>query len=132
MDDLNRKKPNKRQRSAVPNGVAVAADTAAPNTADEHGPGAALEPTADGAAASEIVQPPARKKGRVKSVRASFAVPKGDHATLDALKEACGAHGVPAKKNQLLRVAIGLLREIEPPRLAQLVAALPPAARKKK
>lgn len=84
------------------------------------------------AATPEIVQPAARKQDRVKPVRARFAVPKDDHATLDALKEACRANGVQAKKNQLLRVAIGLLREVEPARLAQLVAALPPTARKKK
>lgn len=79
----------------------------------------------------EIVPAPARRE-RVKTVRDSFAVPKDDHATLAALKEACRAHGVKAKKNQLLRVAIGLLREVEPARLAQLVAALAPTARKKK
>jgi hypothetical protein len=78
-----------------------------------------------------IVPAPGRKE-RVKTVRDSFAVPKDDHATLAALKEACRAHGVRAKKNQLLRVAIGLLRDVEPARLAQLVAALPPTARKKK
>ncbi|MFC5461476.1 hypothetical protein [Massilia niabensis] len=98
-------------------------------------PAKATSPAAGGASlrsAPEIVQPPARKKGSVKPVKDSFAVPKDDHATLAALKDACRANGVPAKKNQLLRVAIGLLREVEPARLAQLVAALPPTARKKK
>lgn len=153
MDDLNKKKPSKpgRQRAAPSNGP-VATDTraAAPGMEIGHGPDAALKPTAEGAAtlanavaaangaagtappATEIVEPPARQKNRLKPVRASFAVPKDDHATLAALKDACRAHGVPAKKNQLLRVAIGLLREVEPARLAQLVTALPPTTRKKK
>lgn len=108
-------------------GAAARNDAATPvKTAPPAPAGASLR------AAPEIVQPPARQKGSVKPVKDSFAVPKDDHATLAALKDACRANGVPARKNQLLRVAIGLLREVEPARLAQLVAALPPTTRKKK
>lgn len=116
---------NAARAAAVPSGRPEAAK--APDGAGA-GAGAAPAP----AATPEIVQPAARKKDRVKPVRARFAVPKDDHATLDALKEACRANGVPAKKNQLLRVAIGLLRELDPAQLAQRVTALPPTARKKK
>lgn len=112
--------------------VATGTGAAMTGTIPAGSSGNAARAAAAPAATPEIVQPAARKKDRVKPVRARFAVPKDDHATLDALKEACRANGVQAKKNQLLRVAIGLLREVEPARLAQLVAALPPTARKKK
>lgn len=70
-------------------------------------------------------------KGKVKLVRASFSLPKEDHAALADLKQAVRETGVDAKKSQLLRVAVGLLREVEPARLAQLVAALAPAHKRK-
>lgn len=110
----------------------VATGPEAAKAPDGAGASAGSDAAAAPEATPEIVQPASRKKDRVKPVRARFAVPKDDHATLDALKEACRANGVQAKKNQLLRVAIGLLRELEPAQLAQRVAALPPTARKKK
>ncbi len=92
---------------------------------------AANAPDGAGAPAPEIVRAPASRK-RVKAVRASFTLPKDDHATLAALKDACRGQDVKAKRSQLLRVAIGLLRDVEPARLAGLVAALPPTGSKRK
>lgn len=124
--------------SMEPLAASVAEAVKSVNGADAHASsplgsssGGGMPGRAQAANAPEIVHaPPSRK--RVKAVRASYAVPKADLATLAALKEACRGQGVKAKKNQLLRVAIGLLREVEPARLAELVAALPPAGRKGK
>jgi hypothetical protein len=65
---------------------------------------------------------PARKS---KLVRASFALPKQDLALLADLKEACRQEGITVKKSQLLRVALGLLRQCDPAGLARIIAQLP-------
>jgi hypothetical protein len=65
---------------------------------------------------------PERKR---RLVRASFALPKQDHALLAELKEACRKDGIAVKKSQLLRVALGLLRQADRAGLAQMVAQLP-------
>jgi hypothetical protein len=65
-------------------------------------------------------------------VRAGFALPKMDHATLAELKTACRQDGAPVKKSQLLRVAIALLRELDRGALAQMVQALPPTKKARK
>ena len=89
------------------------------------------------AASSASAQPEAEEApapapaARVKLVRASFSLAKEDHATLAELKRSLREAGVDAKKSQLLRVAVGLLRDTEPARLEQLVTALAPARKRK-
>lgn len=84
--------------------------------------------TAQGEAAPS---PAPATASKVTLVRASFSLAKEDHATLADLKRSLRAAGVDAKKSQLLRVAVGLLRDTEPARLQQLVAALAPARKRK-
>jgi hypothetical protein len=58
-------------------------------------------------------------------VRASFALPRQDHELLAELKEACRQEGIAVKKSQLLRVALGLLRQTDRAEVKQMVAQLP-------
>ena len=88
-------------------------------------------PAAGVEAGVDVEAEAAAPKAKVKLLRASFSLSKEDHATLADLKQAVRDAGVDAKKSQLLRVAVGLLREVEPARLAQLVAALPSARKRK-
>lgn len=98
--------------AAVTGALAVIAQTAAPDDTPAAAPAPAPLP-------------------RVKLVEARFSLPKEDHATLAELKVALRGDGVDVKKSQLLRVAVGLLRETDPARVAQLVAALAPAKKRK-
>jgi hypothetical protein len=77
---------------------------------------------APSAPAAESGNKPERKS---RLVRASFALPKEDHALLAELKEACRQDSIAVKKSQLLRVALGLLRQHDRADIAQMVAKLP-------
>jgi hypothetical protein len=85
------------------------------------------EPAPGASAAKEDSGKTPERKSRL--VRASFALPKEDHALLDDLKEACKQDGIAVKKSQLLRVALGLLRQCDRAGLAQMVAQLPATKR---
>jgi flagellar basal body-associated protein FliL len=65
---------------------------------------------------------PARKR---RLVRASFALPRQDHELLAELKQACRQDGIAVKKSQLLRVALGLLRQTDRAEVKQMLAQLP-------
>jgi hypothetical protein len=74
----------------------------------------------------------AARPRKAKLVRAGFALTKDDHAALAGLKAACLQDGAPVKKSQLLRVAIGLLRQVDTAAIGQMVAALPPTKKGRK
>ena len=150
MNDMTRKRT---RRPAATKGEALAPEAAPPATAPQ--PQGAVElpadgvlplsaavtgalaviahgaPAADAEIDVEVEVEAAAPQAKVKLLRASFSLSKEDHATLAHLKQAVRDAGVDAKKSQLLRVAVGLLRDVEPARLAQLVAALPSARKRK-
>jgi len=90
-------------------------------------------PADETSSAADKVAPEAKAKARkARLVRASFALSRDDHATLAELKAACREGGAAVKKSQLLRVAVGLLREVDRGALAQMVEALPPTKKARK
>lgn len=90
-------------------------------------------------AASPAVNAPAEeqapgkktKSAKPRLVRGSFALSEDDHAMLADLKKACQQEGIAIKKSELLRVAIGLLRQVDTASLAHIIASLPPTKRAK-
>jgi hypothetical protein len=79
---------------------------------------------------AEAAAPAKPRKARL--VRGSFALSKDDHAALAELKKTLLQGGASVKKSQLLRVAIGLLRQVDTAGIAQMVAALPPTKKARK
>lgn len=84
---------------------------------------------ADAAPAQQAATPdaPAPKKAKKpKPVRDSFTMPESDYALLVELKGACLAAGFEAKKSQLLRVGLGLVKAMDMARLRREIEALAP------
>jgi hypothetical protein len=100
--------------------------------ANEPAPGKPAPARESGAASQPAPAPASGSAKKARLVRASFALPRMDHAMLAELKAACRQDGAAVKKSQLLRVAIGLLRELDRGALAQLVQALPPTKNARK
>lgn len=76
-----------------------------------------------------------REKARKpKLVRDSFTMPEAEYAVLGEVKKACLRAGYEVKKSELLRVGVGLLRDMDIVALKDILAALPPlkAGRPKK
>jgi hypothetical protein len=67
-----------------------------------------------------------RKAGKPRLVRNRFTMLEEEYAVLGEMKKACLAAGVPARKSELLRVAVSLLRKMDMPALQQALDALAP------
>jgi hypothetical protein len=70
--------------------------------------------------------PAPKKAKKPKLVRDNFTMPQSDYALLVELKSACLAAGFEAKKSQLLRVGLGLLKSMDMARLRREIEALAP------
>lgn len=77
--------------------------------------------------AKSVVAPSAEEKTKkIKLVRDSFTMPKGEYLQIDALKQTLAKQGRPAKKSELLRAGLMLLVKQSPGALLACVDALTP------
>ena len=67
-----------------------------------------------------------RKAGKPRLVRNRFTMLEEEYAVLGEMKKACLAAGVSAKRSELLRVAVSLLRKMDMPALREALGALAP------
>lgn len=67
-----------------------------------------------------------RKARKPKLVRERYTMLEEEYAVLGEMKKACLEAGVAAKKNELLRVAVSLLRKMDMAALQQALDALSP------
>lgn len=67
---------------------------------------------------------PAQKSKKVKLVRDSFTMPGNEYQILQDLKKASLKAGIEIKKSELLRIGVGLLKNLTIPQLDAARAAL--------
>ncbi len=71
------------------------------------------------------VSEPKEKAKKIKLVRDSFTMPEAEYAVLGEVKKACLKAGIEVKKSELLRVGVALIRQLDTPRLKEILAGLP-------
>jgi hypothetical protein len=68
---------------------------------------------------------------KTKLVRHSFTLPKQEYDLLGEMKKTCRHAGINVKKTELLRVSLGLLKQLDEARLKAAIAALPPIKKRR-
>jgi hypothetical protein len=68
---------------------------------------------------------------KTKLVRHSFTLPKQEYDLLGDRKKTCRHAGIKVKKTELLRVGLGLLKQLDEAKLKAAIAALPPLKKRR-
>ena len=68
---------------------------------------------------------PEAKARKPKLVRDSFTMPDTEYAALGEIKKACLKAGIEAKKSELLRAGVALLKRLDTDSIREVLATLP-------
>jgi hypothetical protein len=85
----------------------------------------------EGPSSQEEPSPDDKSSRKTKLVRHSFTLPMQDYDLLGEMKKACRHAGIDVKKTELLRVSLGLLKQLDEAKLKAAIAALPPLKKRR-